>query len=133
LQILIDWRALGEAGWSPDAEVRFSVADQPVAKALATLLEPMELVYRVVDESTLQITTSTVLDSRLEIEFYRVPNVDDDGTKLVKEAHDALGPANFQDFGGAGQLAFDQPSNCLLVSLSQPRQMEVQAWLAARP
>ncbi len=132
LQILIDWRALGEAGWSPDAEVRFSVADQPLAKALSTLLDPMDLAYRVIDESTLQITTPTVVDSRLEVEFYRVPKPDDDGTKLVQAAREALGPANFRDFGGAGQLAFDQPSNCLLVSLSQTRQRELQTWLAAQ-
>jgi hypothetical protein len=132
LQILIDWRALGEAGWSPDAEVRFSVADQPLAKALSTLLDPMDLAYRVIDESTLQITTPTVVDSRLEVEFYLAPKPDDDGTKLVQAAREALGPANFRDFGGAGQLAFDKPSNCLLVSLSQTRQRELQTWLAAQ-
>ncbi|MBI2481296.1 MAG: hypothetical protein HYV60_22440 [Planctomycetia bacterium] len=132
LQILIDWRALGEAGWSPDTEVRFSVADQPLAKALTTLLEPLDLAYRVVDESTLQITTPAVLDSRLEIEFYRVAKPADDGAKLVQTVREAVGPANFRDFGGFGQLAFDQPSSCLLVSLSQTRQTELQTWLAAQ-
>ena len=133
LHILIDWRELAAAGWSPDAEVRFSVADQPLSIALKTLLEPMDLAYRVVDESTLQITTPDVLDSRLELEFYRVAKPDDDGTAIVEAVRDALGPANFRDFGGGGQLAFDVPSNCLLVSLSQTRQLELQAWLAARP
>ncbi|MEX0818801.1 MAG: hypothetical protein WD070_04380, partial [Pirellulaceae bacterium] len=108
LHILIDWRALADAGWSPDAEVGFSVADQPAAKALATLLEPLDLAYRIVDESTLQVTTPAVLDSRLEIEFYRVPKREDDGAPLVQSARDALGPANFRDFGGGGQLAFDE-------------------------
>lgn len=133
LHILIDWRALAEAGWSPDAEVRFSVADQPVAKALTTLLEPMDLAYRIVDESTLQVTTPTVVDSRLEVEFYRVLKRDDDGAKLVQSIRDALGSANFRDFGGGGQVAFDEPSNCLLACLSQTRQLELQAWLAAQP
>lgn len=132
LQILIDWRALGEAGWSPDAEVRFSVADQPLAKALTTLLEPMELTYRVVDESTLQITTPAVLDARLEIEFYRIAKLDDDGEKLAQAAREALGPENFRGFGGVGQLAIDLPSNCLLASLSQTQQRELEVWLAAQ-
>ncbi|MEO8496508.1 MAG: hypothetical protein ABI614_15675, partial [Planctomycetota bacterium] len=132
LHILIDWRALAEAGWSPDAEVRFSVADQPVAKALATLLEPMDLAYRIIDESTLQITTPSVVDSRLEVEFYRVAKPDDGGAKLVQSARDALGAANFRDAGGGGQLAFDESSNCLLACLSQTHQMELQAWLAAQ-
>lgn len=132
LQILIDWRALADADWSPDAEVRFSVADQPVAKALTMLLEPMDLAYRIIDESTLQITTPAVLDSRLEIEFYHVPKFADDGATLVQSAREALGPANFRDAGGSGQLAFDKASNCLMVCLSQSRQMELQAWLAAQ-
>jgi hypothetical protein len=132
LNILIDWRTLAEAGWGPDAEVRFSVADQPVVKALVTLLEPMDLAYRIVDESTLQVTTPAVLDSRLELEFYRVPKLADDGAQLVQSAHDALGQANFRDFGGGGQLVFDRPSGCLLASLSQSRQQELQAWLSAR-
>jgi len=133
LDILIDWRALAEAGWSPDAEVRFSVADQPVGKALSTLLEPMDLAYRIVDDATLQVITPAVLDSRLEIEFYRVPKLDEDGVKLLQSARHALGPANFRDSGGSGQLAFDEPSKCLLACLSQTRQMELQAWLATRP
>ncbi|MDA1053572.1 MAG: STN domain-containing protein [Planctomycetota bacterium] len=132
LHILIDWRALAEAGWSPDAEVRFSVADQPLAKALATLLEPMDLAYRVVDESTLQVTTPAVVDSRLEIEFYRVTNLNGDAAQIVQAARDALGTANFRDFGGSGQLVFDEPSHCLLACLSQTRLIELQAWLAAQ-
>ncbi len=92
----------------------------------------MDLAFRVIDESTIQITTPTIVDSRQEIEFYRVPKQDDDGEKLVQAAREALGPANFRDAGGVGQLAFDQPSNCLLVSLSQPRQTELQTWLAAQ-
>ncbi len=132
LHILIDWRALAEAEWSPDAEVGFAVADEPIAKALSTLLEPMDLAYRVVDESTLQITTPEVLDSRLEIEFYHLPKIADDGAQLVQAVRDALGPANFRDAGGNGQLAFDMPSKCLLVCLSQSRQIELKAWLDAQ-
>lgn len=132
LHILIDWRALAAADWSPDAEVRFSVADQPLTKALTELLEPMDLAYRIIDGSTLQITTPEVLDSHLEIEFYRVAKPTDEGTAIMQAARDALGPPNFRDFGGSGQVAFDAPSNCLLVCLSQPRQVELQAWLASR-
>ncbi|MCA9123167.1 MAG: hypothetical protein H6822_00255 [Planctomycetaceae bacterium] len=133
LHILIDWRELGSVGWSPDAEVRFSVADQPLSKALNDLLEPMDLACRVVDESTLQITTPNVLDSRLEIEFYRTSKPSDGGAAIVRAARDALGPASFREFGGGGELEFDEPSNCLLASLSQTQHIELRAWLAKHP
>ncbi len=133
LQILIDWRALADVGWSPDAELRFSVADLPITKALTMLLDPMELTYRVVDESTLQITTPAVLESRLEVEFYHIAKLEGDGSMLVDSAREALGIAIFQDSGESGRLAFDAQSSCLLARLNQGQQVELQAWLAAPP
>lgn len=132
LQILIDWRELAVAGWSPDAELRYAVADQPAAKALATLLEPMELVYRVIDDSTLQITTLGALESRYELEFYLAMEAETDGLGLAQAAREALGSTTFRDLGGSGQLVFDEPSRCLLALLSQPQHLELQAWLNAR-
>jgi DNA-directed RNA polymerase subunit RPC12/RpoP len=133
MSIIIDWRALAGVDWSPDAEVRFSVADEPTSKALAMLLTPMELAYRIVDESTVQVTTPAALNSLLETEFYRVAKLDDAGAELLQAARDAIGPTEFRDLGGNGRLAFDEVSNCVIASLTQPQQVEFQAWLAARP
>jgi hypothetical protein len=130
VHILIDWLALAAKGWNPDAEVSFSVADQPLSNALQTLLEPMELSYRIVDESVVQITTIEALASHLELEFYKLADEGADAD-IVQAAKNALGRDVFRERGGTGALMFDQKSKCVLACLSQPRHRELQKWLVA--
>ncbi len=130
LHLLIDWRALAEVGWSPDAELTFSVVNQPVGDALNSFLQPLDLAYRVVDESTLQITSQSAVESRLEVEFYPLTAAENgNGLALLKRAQQTLGEEQFREFGGRGQLAYDDIGHCLIALLSQPQQIQLQAWL----
>lgn len=129
LQILVDWQAIADAGWNPDAEVSFTVENQPLAKALDTLLKPMELDYRIVNETTVQITTPAVLEVLNEVEIY--PLVTRSGSAPdVARIWDALPAGWFREVGGTGTLRYDAESHSLLVSLPQPRQRALQGILA---
>ncbi len=130
--ILIDWQALAGADWSVEAKSLFTVADQPLAKALTTLLDPLGLGYRVIDGKTIEITTPDAIESHGELEFYRLADTEKADDDLVLLARDALGAENFRDAGGDGALSLDETSNCLIAYLSQPKQLELQAWINSR-
>jgi DNA-directed RNA polymerase subunit RPC12/RpoP len=123
--LLVDWIAVAEAGWNPDAEVTFTVVNQPLEKALATLLQPMELTFRIVDESTIQIVTPVVLDERRELEIYPVRQTfgaEASEAEVLRKSHELVPREWFRDAGGRGVMRFDAASGSLLVSLSQPQQ-----------
>jgi hypothetical protein len=128
VSILIDWHAVGTAGWNPDAEITFTASGKPLREALNTLLQPMELAYRVVDETTFQITTLASMP--LEIEFYPVgdlANGEKEIESLLTRLHESL-PAEW--FGENDcKIVFDPPSRCLLVLLPQPRQQAIEKLL----
>ncbi|MBP87267.1 MAG: hypothetical protein CMJ64_11190 [Planctomycetaceae bacterium] len=132
LHILIDWRTLAEADWNPDAEVAFATAGEPLGDALAKLLKPMDLTYRVVSESVLQITTQEAFDARLEVEFYRIGTLLDknSGEDVIDAIHKAIGNGDFRDFGGDNLLTVDPNTKCLLASMSQSQHVRLEKWLA---
>jgi hypothetical protein len=133
LRILVDWRDVATLGWNPDADATLVAEKQPLAEALDTLLNPLELTWRVIDGSTLQVVTPTRLDQRHEVELYPAADLlegDAAGEALVTKLQAALGPALFQDGGGSGELRLDVASKCLIAALPQPKQRELEALLA---
>jgi hypothetical protein len=131
-QFLFDGPALSAAGVSPDTLAQWTVAGQPLAEALKSLLDPLHLGYRIVDAKTILITTAEAAGERLEIEFYRVGKLigdDPTGAALVERIKTALAPRSWDDAGGPGSIEFD-PSGCLIVLQTQPRQIELERLLA---
>ncbi len=127
--VLIDWGALAEAGWNPDAQVTLTVAERPLRDALRELLEPMELTYRAIDAELLQVTTPQQIARRPELEFYDVAELLGETTtpeQLITALKKALGEDLFVETGGQGVLYFDPPSKCLLAALAQPQQIALQ-------
>lgn len=131
MHLLVDWKAVSEEGWNPAAETQFTVADRPLSEALQTLLAPLDLTYRVVDETTLQITTPSALQARLEVEFYRVEGLlaGSSPDDLLAAVRTAVGPERFSEHGGSGQVAIDVEGKCLLATLPQPQQVALEQWL----
>jgi DNA-directed RNA polymerase subunit RPC12/RpoP len=132
VRILVDWRDVAAAGWNPDGEAILVSDKQPLAAALDALLSPMDLAWRVVDGQILQVVTPARLAERAELELYRVQDLsaaDSTGEALIARLHEALGPAIFRDGGGNGELRFDPEGKCLLASLPQPKQRELEALL----
>lgn len=130
--VLIDWIALAENGWYPNAEQSLVVTDTPLGTAFDHLLRPMGLVLRTVDDNVFQITTPQALTRRLEVEFY------DGHSKLesapsreamLKQLMESIGEELFREHGGPGTVVFDEPSGYLVVALPQPYQQRVEKWL----
>src|SRR5262249_17694408 len=57
IRILVDWHDIAAAGWNPTGEATLIAANQPLADALQTLLEPLDLTTRIIDPKTLQVVT----------------------------------------------------------------------------
>jgi DNA-directed RNA polymerase subunit RPC12/RpoP len=132
MRILIDWRDIASAGWNPDGEATLLVDKEPFSAALAKLLEPMDLAYRIVDHQTLQIVTPLALASRTDLELYKVDDLTDadpSGASLVAQVRAALGEGQFRDNGGNCEIRFDEPSRSLIASLPQPQQQALESLL----
>jgi hypothetical protein len=133
VRILVDWRDIASAGWNPDGEATLSVENEPLSAALTRLLEPMDLAWRVVDGQTLQIVTPATLAARIEIEFYKVEQLlaaDPTGDSLLARCRAALGEELFEGPASGCALRIDAPGQCLLASLPQPKQQQLESLLA---
>jgi hypothetical protein len=132
LNILIDWPALAELGWSPDAETTLTANNEPVADVLGKLLRPMDLAYRVIDGVTIQVTTPTALATRLDVEFYAVGDLlsgEDGPEEFLTRVRSELGEP---ELAGA-VLRLDSASKHLIAALPQPQQRKLADLLKAWP
>jgi len=131
-RILVDWLALSAEGISPGVTATLKADNQPLSTALAGLLRPLGLAYRVVDAETLELTTRRAVNARLELEFYPVGDlISHEATleHLIERIKAEVAGATWSDAGGSGVLAFDKPSGCLLALQSQPVQATLEAFL----
>jgi hypothetical protein len=132
VRILVDWRDIAAGGWNPDAMATLVVEKETLALALAKLLEPLDLAWRVVDGQTIQVVTPATLSGRKELELFAVGDVikdDPTGQHLVAELRETLGAGLFLDQGGPCELRFDVAGQCLIASLPQPKQQDLEAFL----
>ena len=133
MRILIDWRDVAAAGWNPDGEATLISDKQPLSSALEALLAPMDLSWRVVDGRTIQVLTPDTLAGRCELEFHGVADLlgeDPTGEAFLTKLRTALGESLFREAGGPGELHLDSAGQCLLASLPQPKQRELESLLA---
>jgi hypothetical protein len=131
IDILVDRQALGAAGLSDKSEISFTVEDRPLTVALNDLLAPLKLGYRPINSHTLQVTTQSALDARLELEFYPVGKMlskDQSGPQLIEQIKTAVSPDSWNGPGRAAAIYFDQPSAALIVLQSPPVQAAIQAY-----
>ena len=131
--ILFDGVTLAGAGISLQQHATLSVDHQPLYQALMTVLQPLGLGYRIVDATTLEITTAKAAAARLEVEFYPVGRVLAKGIgvdALVERIKSQVAGATWNDAGGPGVIVVDKASNCLMVLQSQPIQAKIQILLS---
>jgi hypothetical protein len=130
LQILIDWRALADLGWNPAAETTVSANADPVGEVLSDVLDPMELAYRVVGPTCVQVTSPDQLETHLDVEFYPAADLlssEVTPNELLTRIRDELGEQTLDELGAT--LAYDSPSGFLVAALPQPLQRRVFALL----
>jgi hypothetical protein len=131
IDILVDRQALGAAGLSDKSEISFTVENQPLTVALNDLLGPLKLGYRPIDAHTLQVTTLSALDARLELEFYpagKLLSKNQSGPHLIEQIKTMVSPASWNNAGSLAAIYFDQPSATLIVLQSPPVQAAIQAY-----
>jgi hypothetical protein len=130
--ILVDGAAIGQAGLAVETEARLTVEGEPLEAALTTLLEPLKLVYRVVDDSVIEITTPQAIRERPCIEFYPVRGVLSGQAPSADEVQSLraklLAAAGVAD--DTVVMFFDPPSQCFMVSASYLVQVRLAQALA---
>jgi hypothetical protein len=132
IDILVDRQSLGTAGLSDKSEISFTVENRPLTAALDDLLAPLKLGYRPINSHTLQVTTQSALDTRLEIEFYPVGKTlgkDGSAADLIERIKTSISPDSWRDAPGAATIYYDQPSAALIVLQSPPTQAAIQVFL----
>ncbi len=134
VRILVDWRDVAAAGWNPDGEATLAVDKQPLSASLTALTGPMDLAWRIVDPGTIQIMRPETLETRCELEVYKVAELlkdDPAGETLVGLVRTQLGEDAFRDGGGPGEIRCDAAGQCLIASLPQPKQQQLEALLTS--
>ncbi|UUO08567.1 hypothetical protein M4951_09645 [Blastopirellula sp. J2-11] len=127
--ILIDWGSLLQEGWNPDTKGTMFAIDVTLREALQSLLKPLEMDFRTIDERTLQIAMKSDIAQHGLVELYPISDLADGPTQaaaLIHRLKTELGIADDPEFA----LLYDEPSKHLLVRLPQPKQEELSATLA---
>lgn len=131
VHILVDWHALAESGWNPDAQFPFSVDKKPLRRMLTRLLNQMALTYRVAGPNMIQITTHERLQNRPEINFHSAGDLVPErltAEELLSGVKSALGEVHFRDHAGA--VILDPKSRYLIAALPHSQQQAVTQILA---
>ena len=133
LNLLIDNVALAEDEMSAESEGAMVAQQQPFGAALTSLLEPMELTYRVIDDRTLEITTPKAAARHAEVEFYPASNLlaaGADGHELIARITRELNAAAPAPPAALPPtIEFDAPSKYLIVRAPQSLQHRVESLL----
>jgi hypothetical protein len=115
---------------SPETTTTLKAAKRPLSEALTTVLGPLGLSWRAVDDHTFQVTTQAAVGAA-ELEFHAAADLvgsEQTAAQLVERVGQALTAA-----GGDGMpvpvVHFDQPSGYLLVLASQREQAELGSLL----
>lgn len=131
-RIVVDWRDVAAAGWNPAAEAKLLVSGKTLTEALDALLDPLDLAWRVIDATTIQVVTPTKLMSQGEFELYPVESLvaGSGGDELVQRIRTALAKAITDESGG--EIRFDPQTRCILAWLPQPHQQALELLLTQR-
>jgi hypothetical protein len=133
--VLVDQVALAEQQTSVQASGILVADRQPLGQALTTLLEPMDMTWRVVDGRTIEITTPQGAARHADVEFYRVAELlagDPAGQQLITRIERELATSVDSDPSiPPAKIRFDAPSRSLIVRAPQSAQLRVAALLSA--
>jgi hypothetical protein len=81
LTIVLDWQSLFPLGWNPNTEIAWSNAGKTFGESLNEIVSSMNIGYRWIDQTTLEITSRDKIRSSLEIEVYSIkPLIAEDQT-----------------------------------------------------
>ncbi len=131
VRLLVDWQSLIGEGWTPETELTFTANEQPFGAALAQLLSPMELGFRVVDDAVFQLASRDRLAGRKVLRFYAA----DQWRRGGMDAEQAVGQLRAQletSVGAASPvlLSIDSKSGALFVVADEAALEELNRWMS---
>ncbi|MGD9721940.1 MAG: DUF4974 domain-containing protein [Pirellulales bacterium] len=140
LQIVLDEKALEEAGLGDDTPVTAELRQVPLPTALALILQPLDVTYLVKDEVVL-VTTTDVASQELTNVVYPVGDLVQLGAARVGGGHQdfepltelittVVKPDSWSEVGGPGQLEPFYNTSSLVVSQTQDAHAELAHLLA---
>lgn len=131
-RIVPDWIDLVSIGWTTETQATVTVEGKSLAETLTTLLEPMELAYRVVDETTIEVVARKSVAGRTTVEFHSTTDVvAEDAETLLRRLETELGAEQFSGQGGPAKLFYDAPSQCVVAAGSHALQCRIAQTLTS--
>ncbi len=97
---------MATVGASAKSEAQLTAADQPLADALTSLLEPLRLSFQIVNAKTLLIASAETVRQRYGVEFYAAKDLIDEeqpADALIERIKSELAPSSWSDAGGPAQ------------------------------
>ena len=126
IDVLIDWPVLAPQGWTHETKGTFQCTDEPFGEALARLLSPLNLSFRVLDETTIVVTTVDKVEKKTDLELYSVEGLNP--TNLRQRIFDQVRPIlgdRLVDRESGFALVFDDVSFTVLISAPQRHHAEI--------
>ena len=129
IRITVNWMATHQAGWSARSPTTLVTDENPLSEVLRDFLDSLELDYRIVDATTIQVSTSKQLAMESEIELHNIARLlsENSAAEIVMLVQAMLGRNT------ANGLIVDLPSKHLLVRASQADQVRIHLWLHPQP
>jgi hypothetical protein len=129
MHIQVDWVATHPAGWSAASLTTLVADENAFSQVLSVFLDSMKLDYRIVDATTIQVSTSEQLAARHEIELHDIATwmEEKSAAEVVMQVQAMLGRDS------AGGIIVDMPSRQLLVRASQADQVRIHRRIHPRP
>lgn len=134
---LVDHAALAAEGKTAQHPVSLVAHDQPLGPALTAALEPQGLVMRVLDATTIEITTVAGAETQPDLEFYPLgkfaaanESADVVLERLTKQLPEIVWHGVGGNVRGGGTIGVDSATGTLIVRHSQLVQRRVAELLA---
>ncbi|MEZ6118534.1 MAG: hypothetical protein R3C28_18485 [Pirellulaceae bacterium] len=117
LNILVDWYALHFAGTAPTDVASFFGEKTTIAEQLHAFLQPLGLTYRVIDDTTIEITSVMQERTSIDVEFYSLTE-DETADAFQAALQKKVGARPFGP-DGVCHAEFDPVSKQMIVAMPQ--------------
>ncbi|MCE9605969.1 MAG: hypothetical protein K8U03_13825 [Planctomycetia bacterium] len=131
--ITVDFIALADHGFLPDAKIGIAADKYPLAQVFSALCEPRDWAWRIIDDKTFEITTRESLKRRGYVEFHDLKPLTTAGIApvvLIEQLKTQFADAGWRETGGEGVLYYDALSGRLLVRQHQDAQLRIERFLS---
>ena len=129
MKFTVNWMATHAAGWSATSATTLVTDETPLSQVLQVFLDSLELDYRIVDATTIQVSTPEQLATESEVELHDIAGLlsEKQADEIVMLVQQMLGRDT------AAGLIVDLPSQHLVVRASQADQVRIHQWLHPQP